>query len=401
MYRLETLLSAHPEQKSRSFMMEDSDHTGDHEQLQAEALEFFAAQLRKSGKYRVLPAETRPEQSLDLDNDDHESLPRGGPPTPFPAYMSTPARSTYLAGTPASMNRVPKIPDFSGEGRKGEVEFDVWKYDIKSLMRSFIYPEHVILESIRNSLKGKARTALVHLGEGATPDDILLEMEAIFGNVSTGETLKEQFYSARQEPHETVADFSIRLEHLLSSSNVQLTAAAKNEMLRNRLWSGLRSKELQNAVRYKFETLKSFSLLRKEIRKIEQELKVGTVLSKGADMPLTGEATSLPKEVATSNMTLVESKLLQQMEVLTSQMKTLNDRMDTLEKEVKDLRKEMQDSRERSGGWRERSGGWSRKKWENNTSQNPKQTWDQKPKNTTEKSEEDLNRKGPPQKKGQ
>jgi len=295
-----------------------------------------------------------------------------------------------VAGALAPSTRVPRIPEFSGEGRKQDVEFDVWKYDVKSLMRSFMYPEHVLLESIRNSLKGKARSVLVHLGEGASPNDILLEIEAIFGNVSTGETLKEKFYSARQESHETVADFSIRLEHLLSNSNVKLSATAKNEMLRSRLWSGLRNKELRNAARYKFESIKSFSLLRKEIRKIEQELEVGVAPIKVPESTPRSEAISLPKEVAASNMTLVESKLLKQVESLVGMVRGLNGRMDSMEKELKELKQERQDSRDNAGG-----------SYKNDSGKGHKKPWYHIPKGQKEESKGDLNGQGPPQKKGQ
>ena len=43
-------------------------------------------------------------------------------------------------------------------------------------------------------------------------------------------------------------------------------------MLRNRLCSGLRDKELNNCARYKFKTVRGFNLLRTEVRKTELEL---------------------------------------------------------------------------------------------------------------------------------
>ena len=52
-------------------------------------------------------------------------------------------------------------------------------------------------------------------------------------------------------------------------------------MLRNRLWSGLRSPELRNVSRYKFETVADFNSLRKELRVIEQDL--GGVSAKSAE----------------------------------------------------------------------------------------------------------------------
>ena len=77
---------------------------------------------------------------------------------------------------------------------------------------------------------------------------------------------------AHQQVNETVADYSLRLEQLLRHSSLHFDQETKDEMLRNRLWSGLTDKELKNAGRYKFETIRNFNLLRKELRKIELEL---------------------------------------------------------------------------------------------------------------------------------
>ena len=81
------------------------------------------------------------------------------------------------------------------------------------LVKEGVYPQHLILESIRRSLKGRARSVLLHLGEAACVRDIVSELEGIYGNVSSSERLKEQFYSAQQNEHESVADYSLRLEH--------------------------------------------------------------------------------------------------------------------------------------------------------------------------------------------
>jgi hypothetical protein len=164
--------------------------------------------------------------------------------------------------------------------------------------------------------------------------DIVSELEAIYGNVATTEKLKEQFYMARQEPHETVADYSLRLEQLLLHSSLRFDPETKNEMLRNRLWSGLFDRELKNASRYKFECTRSYNLFRKELRKLEQELLSGTSLNRGADERRDR------RETAASNMSQVESKLLQQLEQLSSQMKTMCSRMDSMEKELQELKAE-------------------------------------------------------------
>ena len=53
----------------------------------------------------------------------------------------------------------PRIPIFSGED-KSEVSFDVWKYEVKCIIREGNYSDTILLQSIRGSLKGKARSLL-------------------------------------------------------------------------------------------------------------------------------------------------------------------------------------------------------------------------------------------------
>ena len=87
-------------------------------------------------------------------------------PPPRPPPPTTPRRSsTSLFQLPVR----PNIPHFYGENKSGEVTFDVWKYDVKCLMREGGLPETTIRQSIRNSLRGKARSILVTMGEDATP----------------------------------------------------------------------------------------------------------------------------------------------------------------------------------------------------------------------------------------
>ena len=64
------------------------------------------------------------------------------------------------------------------------------------------------------------------------------EMQAIYGNAASSENLKEQFYSASQSDGESVVDYSLRLECLLSSQ-INISQEEKNKMLCNKLWSGL------------------------------------------------------------------------------------------------------------------------------------------------------------------
>jgi hypothetical protein len=262
------------------------------------------------------------------------------PPDYIPNRPPPPSRAALYSAEPIPLNashvahfsapRVPKLPEFDGN-ETVDCAFDMWRYDVNCLIRNQVYPDHVILEAIRKSLKGKARTVLLHLGEGASVFDILIELEGIYGNVATGEKLKEQFYCARQEPNESVADYSVRLEHLLCQTNLYLDKDTKNDMLRNRLWSGLRDSQLRNISRYKYELVRDFSVLRRELRQMEQELEVSRRERKQLREE-TGRSTLQKAEPVTQCMSAVESKLLQQLQEITGQLKQLNTRVSTLEK---------------------------------------------------------------------
>ena len=65
---------------------------------------------------------------------------------------------------------VPKLPIFSGaeEPQKGETSYEVWSFELKCLQKSAYLPKHLLLQAIRNSLKGTARSLLVPLGKTAS-----------------------------------------------------------------------------------------------------------------------------------------------------------------------------------------------------------------------------------------
>jgi hypothetical protein len=50
----------------------------------------------------------------------------------------------------------PRLPNCSGEA-KSETSFDVWKYEAKCLLREHLYPELIIVQCMRNSLKSQSR----------------------------------------------------------------------------------------------------------------------------------------------------------------------------------------------------------------------------------------------------
>ena len=51
------------------------------------------------------------------------------------------------------------------------------------------YPDYVPNQAIRNFLKGPARKALITLKPNASSADIINNLESVFGNVASGESV--------------------------------------------------------------------------------------------------------------------------------------------------------------------------------------------------------------------
>lgn len=169
----------------------------------------------------------------------------------------------------------PKLPIFSGslEPNKSEVSYDVWSFEVKCLQNSHAIPEALLLQTIRNSLRGEARSMLVSLGESTTVDKVLAKLEGFYGLVSSSETLMQGFYNDCQKDTESIVQCGSRLESTLCKAIKQghISDAAKESILCSKFWTGLKSKPLRSATRYLFDSVKDFQSLLKEIRKIEQE----------------------------------------------------------------------------------------------------------------------------------
>ncbi|CAG2226844.1 unnamed protein product [Mytilus edulis] len=128
------------------------------------------------------------------------------------------------------------------------------------LTRENLYPELIIVQCMRNSLKNQARNTLLTLPESATPHNILEKLEGIYGNVYSNETLLQSFYTEKQDEGQSVADYGMKLEGILQKAYDK----------------GIRDSALKNATRYKYDTIKNFDEERKEVRAVELELQISS-----------------------------------------------------------------------------------------------------------------------------
>ena len=182
---------------------------------------------------------------------------------PSPGYEPSP---WFLNNSALLQNTNPapiKLPTFSGseQTQKGEFSYDVWSYEVRCLKGQ--WPDHVLLQPVRSSLKGTAREILIPLGESASVDNILAKLEDFYGNVCTQENIMQNFYSDHQQEGESIVTYGSRLEQCISKA-VRLghiDANAKDAMLRSKFWSGLKSSQLRNATRHKYESVKEFHSL--------------------------------------------------------------------------------------------------------------------------------------------
>ena len=232
---------------------------------------------------------------------------------------------------------MPQLPFFSGEEQEGDVSFDVWKFELNCLIKESVYPDSLILQAIRKSLRGKSRDILLTLGESASPSIILNKLEGIYGNVSSNEVLLQQFYLESQLENESIADYSVRIENVLrrATQNRPVAEVVRSEILCARLRNGLRDHLLKNSCRFKFETEKNFNKLRKYIRSVEQDLSTSAAakqMSSESSSSADGKSTKDTKSLAQS--LLATDKSGQKIDNMFIQMKQLREKFKDTEKNL-------------------------------------------------------------------
>lgn len=180
---------------------------------------------------------------------------------------------------PVRVKDVPKLPIFSGDDQKGEVSFEVWRFELKCVMIDDSIDDSLVLQAIRRSLRGTARQMLIPLGEKATCQDIIAKLDTLYGNVSSSETVLQKFYTECQRDNENVTSYGCRLENLLQIAidSGHISVSARNDMLRSKFWTGLKDDRLKTQTRHKYDSIMDFNILFKEIRAVEQELAANRV----------------------------------------------------------------------------------------------------------------------------
>lgn len=177
-----------------------------------------------------------------------------------------------------------KLPTFSGAGGKGDVSYEQWRSEVEGMQNGIIYPEQVVLQTVRRSLRGTAADVLLHMGQSVEVKDVLEKMDSMFGIILPPESILESFFSAKQTETETIANWACRLESILEQFRRQKQNTDTDEegaedavledeetMLRRKFFSGLHSGPVKAALRHKLDTGKSYKELLVAARTVELE----------------------------------------------------------------------------------------------------------------------------------
>lgn len=226
----------------------------------------------------------------------------------------------------------PQIIKFSGEVKGDQGSFDLWRYEVRSLMNEGIHKLETIHQAVRRSLRGEASRIAMRLGSEATLNTLLEKMESVYGTIEYGEDILAQFYSANQQEDEDVITWGFRLENILDKAieQKQITKAVASDMLRSKFWTGLKQ-DLKDATRHSYETTTDFDKLRVQIRRVEQE-HVQQQDSTGKKDKKVTQSKMAYTEAAKNPRSEDKDK---QMEELRQMIKGLASKVDALQKEIR------------------------------------------------------------------
>lgn len=187
------------------------------------------------------------------------------------------------------------------------------------------------MQAIRKSLRGTARQMLIPLVERATSQAILYKLDIWFGNVSTNEHIMEKFYTAYQQEGESVTAFASKLEMLLqiAINNGHVTPLARNDMLRSKVWTSLSNESLKSQTRHKYDSIKDFHLLMREIRMVDLELSAKDNKTPKAKVQNQSLQLSLPNNDKIEKLSEQMEKVLKKINDLKGQMKTCSSNVNT------------------------------------------------------------------------
>lgn len=228
----------------------------------------------------------------------------------------------------------PQIVKFSGDVKGDQASFDLWRYEVQSLMKENIHKPAAISQAVRRSLRGEASRVAMRLGPDASLASLLQKLEGIYGTIEFGEDILAQFYSATQKDSEDVVTWGFRLENILDKAieQKQVSETTAAEMLRSKFWTGL-VQHLKDATRHHFETEKEFDKLRVQVRRVEQEH--SSMDSTEHKSQQKDKKVAQSKVHASTSDKFSQDATVKQIDELREMMKNLASKFDVLQNEVR------------------------------------------------------------------
>lgn len=217
------------------------------------------------------------------------------------------ATGAAAAAAPLSLAPHPRLPVFSGD-RNDSLSFPQFKNEVMCLLKS--ETEKSVMLAMRRALRGPAGEVLFHMGEETDVRKVIEKLEVVFGEVKSVEQLLEGFYSARQTPKETIAEWGCRLEDMVDRvkrKGAVEDATAVESMLRTKFWAGLASSQVKMALRHLFDQKKSYVELLTQARAAEVEFGTSHVRSQVAEDSLGKLTTQF--ETVLARLDSMESRL--------------------------------------------------------------------------------------------
>jgi hypothetical protein len=167
--------------------------------------------------------------------------------------------------------KLPSLVKFSGSKVKGEATFRKWKFEVQELIDSGC-PDAKIRRAIQKSLFGNAAEAFMSIPKDTLLNNILEKFDKLFMPSEDTEAVLSKFYLASQESSESISDYFIRLESLLTAPSLELSVEQRESMLRARFWKGLNKESVKSSLRHKYDNNATSVELLNAARNVAEEV---------------------------------------------------------------------------------------------------------------------------------
>ena len=169
-------------------------------------------------------------------------------------------------------------------------------------MSAGLHSEPVIVEQIRRSLQGEAKSKLVGFGAEASVSSILHSLDQFYSEegAATGGEILTRAYAMKQGEREEVSAFASRLDHQLRKAKEKGTELLPDDtpldrLLRLLFWEGLKP-SIKDKARHKKDECKTFGELISTARYGERELHLSPIPTRVVkSQQVTAEEEKTPK----------------------------------------------------------------------------------------------------------